>query len=114
MLLGSWRRPSRGMPEAVPEADAIRKCLIVSALTLLSCDGSLRGYDDQDTDDPNARGRHCRTRTGELCQSFPPRPHARGRTLRADGAASESILRRICGVDWDSGHSRLSTWSICV
>src|SRR5215813_10291419 len=45
MLLGSWRRPSRGMPEAVPEADAIRNYPIVTFLTLSARGSSLREYE---------------------------------------------------------------------
>src|SRR5262252_426096 len=46
MLLGSWRRPLRGMPEALPEPASIRNYLIVTVLTLLGRGSSLRGHDE--------------------------------------------------------------------
>src|SRR5262245_26553123 len=45
MLLGSWRRPLRGMPEALPEPASICNYSIVPILTLSGRGGSLGGMD---------------------------------------------------------------------
>src|SRR5215472_13367253 len=45
MLLGSWRRPLRGMARSLPEAGPMRNFSILPRLTLLAPGGSLRGYD---------------------------------------------------------------------
>src|SRR5215510_2669837 len=100
MLLGSWRRPLRGMARSLPEAGPIRNYLIVTVLTLSARGSSLREYELRHGE---RRGRPPAVHMPAALERGEPRgphrerlahPPAHGRRVQVEGRARRPECER--------------------